>query len=70
MTNDNEIPYDPLLTRELIDIEFEVAVETFGEDHIEIKAIAASWGDTMNNEQVLKALRMLNETGSYRADDE
>ena len=50
MTNDNEIPFDPLATRVLIDIEFEIAAETFGEDHIEVKAIAASWGTpwTMN----------------------
>jgi hypothetical protein len=45
MTNDNEIPYDPLLTRELIDVEFQIATEKFGENHIEIRAIAASWGD-------------------------
>ena len=54
MTNDNEIPHGPLLTRELIDIEFQIATEKFAEDHIEIRAIAASWRGTMNNEQVLK----------------
>ena len=50
--------------RVLIDIKFEIAVEKFGEDHVEVMGIASSWGDTMDDEQVLAALRKLNSTGS------
>ena len=44
MSNNNIIPVDPLTTRAKIDIEFEIAVQKFGEDHIEIMGIAGSWG--------------------------
>jgi hypothetical protein len=64
MSSDNIIPFDRLATRAKIDVEFEIAVQKFGEDHIEIMGIAGSWGDTMDDEQVLAALRKLNETGS------
>ena len=43
---------------------WEIAVDTYGEDHIEVMAIADSWGDTMDDEEVLAALRKLNSTGS------
>lgn len=75
MATDNIIPFKRD-TRSEIEIEWEIALETFGEDHIELRGIASSWGDTMGDEQVLAALRKLNSTGSMfdditiRADDQ
>ena len=33
-------------------------------NHMEVMAIAKSWGDTMDDEEMLAALRELNQTGS------
>ena len=64
MSTDNVIPFNRRNIRAEIEINFVIAVETFGEDNIEITGIAASWGDTMDDEQVLAALRKLNQTSS------
>jgi hypothetical protein len=40
------------------------AVERFGKHHIEVMAISSSWGDTMDDNEVLAALRRLNKAGS------
>ena len=63
MATDNIIPFRRDIRSE-IEIEWEIAFETFGEDHVEVMGIASSWGDTMDDEQVLAALRKLNSTGS------
>jgi hypothetical protein len=74
MATENIIPFKRDIRSE-IEIEWEIAFEKFGEDHIEVMGIASSWGDTMDDEQVLAALRKLNSTGSMfdditiRADD-
>ncbi len=60
----NSFPFNRRNIRAEIETNFAIAVETFGEDNIEIIGIAASWGDTMDDEQVLAALRKLNQTGS------
>ncbi len=36
----------------------------FGDDNIEVMAIEGTWGDTMDNREVLVALRKLNRRGS------
>jgi hypothetical protein len=64
MSNDHVSPFDPLAARAQIYEEFRIAIEKFGKDHIEVITIASSWGDTMDNGQVLAALRALNQTGS------
>jgi hypothetical protein len=63
MGNDNVIPFDEAIRSE-IESELERARVQFGEDNIEVMAIAGSWGDTMDDRQVLEALRKLNRTGS------
>jgi hypothetical protein len=64
MSTDNVIPFNRRNIRAEIETNFAIAVETFGEDNIKIIGIAASWGDTMDDEQVLAALRKLNQTSS------
>ena len=64
MRNDNIIPFNRRNIRAEIETNFAIAMETFGEDNIEVMGFAASWGDTMDDEQVLAALRKLNQTGS------
>ncbi|GLS30732.1 hypothetical protein SAMN04488498_1294 [Mesorhizobium albiziae] len=63
MSGDNNIRF-PGGTRARIEIELARACDTFGEDHIETLVIVHSWGDTLDDEQVLAALRKLNNTGS------
>jgi hypothetical protein len=66
MTSDNITPFENRrVMREEIDRQWEIPVDTYGEDHIEVMAIAESWGDTMDDEEVLAALRKLNSTGPY-----
>ena len=64
MRSDNVIPFNRHNIRAEIETNFAIAAETFGEDNMEVIGIAASWGDTMDDEQVLAALRKLNQTGS------
>ena len=65
MSSDNIIPFaNRRVIREEIERQWVIAVDTYGEDHIEVMAIAESWGDTMDDEEVLAALRKLNSTGS------
>jgi hypothetical protein len=69
MGSDNIIPFPGAIQAE-IDAEMRRAIAKFGDDHIEIIAIANSRGDTMDDRQVLEALRKLNRVGSMsdRAD--
>ena len=55
MATDNIIPFRRDIRSE-IEIEWEIAFETFGEDHVEVMGISSSWGDTMDDNEVLAAL--------------
>lgn len=61
--DDNVIPFVAAIRSE-IESELERARARFGPDNIEVMAITGSWGDTMDDRQVLEALRKLNRTGS------
>ncbi|GLS30784.1 hypothetical protein SAMN04488498_1412 [Mesorhizobium albiziae] len=63
MRSDNIIPLHKGIRAE-IELEMARAVARFGEYHIEIMGIAGSWGDTMDDNEVLAALRRLNKAGS------
>ncbi|GLS29981.1 hypothetical protein SAMN04488498_104314 [Mesorhizobium albiziae] len=75
MRSDNVIPLHKDIRAE-IKREMARAVARFGKHHIEVMAISSSWGDTMDDNEVLAALRRLNKAGSifehitHRADDE
>ena len=44
--------------------ELDKAVAKFGPGHIDVMGITGSWGETMDDQQVLAALHKLNEIGS------
>ncbi|GLS34402.1 hypothetical protein [Neomesorhizobium albiziae] len=61
MRGDNIIPF-PLDVRVAIELEIHRAVARFGHN-VEIMAIAAKWHGTMDDRQVLTALRKINQIG-------
>jgi hypothetical protein len=63
MNDDNIIPF-PFDLREEIKTEMNLAVLKYGPDNLGLTVITESWGETMNDAQVLAALRKLNKTGS------
>ena len=63
MSDDNIIPF-PFDLREEIKTEMNLALLNYGPTNLEILVIQESWGETMNDAQVLAALRKLNKTGS------
>ena len=63
MSDDNIIPF-PFDLREEIKTEMNFALLNYGPTNLEILVIQESWGETMNDAQVLAALRKLNKTGS------
>jgi hypothetical protein len=73
MGSDNVTPYKEVLKAD-IRRELAQAMAAHG-GSIELQGIIESWGDTMNDHQVLDTLRKLNRTGSMfdditdRADD-
>ena len=73
MSGDNIIPF-PFSLREEIKTEMNLALLKYGPKNLEIMVIQESWGETMNDAQVLAALRKLNKTGSVfftaRPDDQ
>ena len=63
MSADNIIPF-PRNIRVQIETEMARAIRNFGHTP-DLMGIAHCWGDTMDDEQVLAALRILNATGSW-----
>jgi hypothetical protein len=63
MKNNNIIPFKVPSQAE-VEREIVRALARFGDDNIEVMAIVCSWGNTMNDHQVLAALRKLNRSGS------
>ncbi|MCV3241783.1 hypothetical protein [Mesorhizobium sp. ZC-5] len=63
MKNNNIVPFKVASQAE-IEREIALALAKFGDDNIEVMAIVCSWGDTMDDRQVLAGLRKLNRTGS------
>jgi hypothetical protein len=62
MSSDNIIPFKSPIRAE-IKREMAGARQRFGHDNIDLLIIISSWGDTMDDCQVLEALRKLNQTG-------
>ncbi|GLS30743.1 hypothetical protein SAMN04488498_12915 [Mesorhizobium albiziae] len=63
MSSDNIIPFQSDIRAELA-TELAKAVAKFGPGDIEIMGITGSWGDTMDDNEVLAALRRLNKANS------
>ena len=63
MKSSNIVPFKVASQAE-VEREIACALAKFGEDNIEVMAIVCSWGETMDDHQVLAALRKLNRTGS------
>ncbi|GLS30750.1 hypothetical protein SAMN04488498_12919 [Mesorhizobium albiziae] len=61
MSSDNIIPFNSPI-RAQIKCEMAGARQRFGHDNIDLLIIVSSWGDTMDDRQVLDALRKLNRT--------
>ena len=63
MRSDNIIPLHKGIRAE-IELEMARAVARFGKHQVEVMAISSSWGDAMDDNEVLAALCRLNKVGS------
>ena len=63
MSTDNIIPF-PRNIRAEIEIEMARAIRNFGHTP-DLMGIAHCWGDTMDDQEVIAALRILSRTGSW-----
>ena len=63
MSDDNLYPLEDLIRAE-IELEMVRASAKDGKHHFELLAIVNSWGDTMDDKEVLAAFCRLNKAGS------
>jgi hypothetical protein len=63
MADETIIPLDEA-TRAEIGRELEIARTKYGDQHFELLCIEGSWGETLDDRDVLRLLRSLNRAGS------